>query len=71
MSSLGADLKKRADVLASRLEASKTLRDDIKEKRVRLAANEQTLAKRRTQIRQLAPDAKCRSSPPKLNPCVI
>jgi len=53
MSSLGADLKKRADILASRLEASKTLRDDIKEKRVRLAANEQTLAKRRTQISQL------------------
>jgi septal ring factor EnvC (AmiA/AmiB activator) len=53
MSSLGADLKKRADILASRLEASKKLRDDIKEKRVRLAANEQTLAKRRTQISQL------------------
>ena len=53
MSSLSADLKKRADILASRLDASKTLRGEIEEKRRRLAANEQTLAKRRTQISQL------------------
>ncbi|MEP3890127.1 MAG: peptidoglycan DD-metalloendopeptidase family protein [Hellea sp.] len=53
MSSLSADLKKRADTLAARLETSQTLRNEIAEKRKRLAANEKTLAKRRTQISKL------------------
>ena len=53
MSSLSGDLKKRADMLAARLEASKTLRSEIAEKRTRLAANEKTLSKRRAQITKL------------------
>jgi len=53
MSSLSADLKKRADTLASRLESSQALREEIKGKRIRLAANEKTLAKRRGQISKL------------------
>ena len=53
MSSLSADLKKRADTLASRLETSQSLRNEIEEKRTRLSANEKTLAKRRAQISKL------------------
>ena len=53
MSSLSADLKKRADTLASRLEASQKLRGEIEDKRKRLSANEKTLAKRRAQINKL------------------
>ena len=53
MSSLSSDLKKRADTLASRLEASQQLRSEIEEKRTRLAANEKTLAKRRSKISAL------------------
>jgi len=53
MSSLSADLKKRADTLTSRLEVSQQLRIETEEKRARLAANEKTLAKRRSQISKL------------------
>ena len=53
MSSLSADLKKRADTLAARLESSQILRNEIAETRKRLAANEKTLAKRRAQISKL------------------
>jgi len=53
MSSLSADLKKRADTLSARLEASQSLREDIEGKRTRLAANEKTLSKRRAQISKL------------------
>jgi len=53
MSSLSSDLKKRADVLASRLETSQKLRNEIEQKRTQLSANEKTLAKRRSQISKL------------------
>lgn len=53
MSSISSDLKKRADTLASRLEASQKLRREIEQKRTSLAANEKTLAKRRDQINKL------------------
>jgi len=53
MSSLSSDLKKRADVLASRLETSQKLRNEIEHKRIQLSANEKTLAKRRIQISKL------------------
>jgi len=53
MSSLSNDLQKRANILASRLEASQQLRVETEEQRKRLAANEKTLAKRRTQISKL------------------
>jgi len=53
MSSLSNDLRKRADTLATRLEASQKLRREIDEKRTRLEANEKTLAKRRVQISKL------------------
>jgi septal ring factor EnvC (AmiA/AmiB activator) len=53
MSSLSADLKKRADTLATRLENAENLRKSIEEKRTQLAANEKTLAKRRSQINKL------------------
>ena len=53
MSSISSDLKKRADTLAARLEASQKLRSEIEQKRTSLEANEKTLAKRRAQISKL------------------
>ena len=53
MSSISNELKKRADTLTARLEASQKLRNEIERKRVSLTANEKTLAKRRAQISKL------------------
>jgi len=53
MSSISGDLKKRADILSARLKDSQILRDEIDQKRTQLAANEKTLAKRRSQISKL------------------
>ncbi|WP_026941090.1 murein hydrolase activator EnvC family protein [Hellea balneolensis] len=53
MSSLSADLRKRAELLTSQLEISQTLREDIKDKRTKLSANETRLKKRRSNINKL------------------
>jgi septal ring factor EnvC (AmiA/AmiB activator) len=53
MATVSRDLKTRADILAARLEDSQKIRGEIEQKRLSLAANEKTLAKRRAQISQL------------------
>lgn len=53
MSALSADLKNRAELLATQLDSSQKLRFDISAKRKRLSANETTLTKRRSQISKL------------------
>lgn len=53
MSTVSRDLKNRADTFAARLEDSQKIRGEIEQKRMSLAANEKTLAKRRAQISQL------------------
>lgn len=53
MATISSDLRKRADTLAARLEASQNVREEIEQKRTSLAANEKTLAKRRAQISKL------------------
>ena len=53
MATVSRELKTRADILAARLEDSQKIRGEIEQKRMSLAANEKTLAKRRAQISQL------------------